>query len=438
MSAAPKENNAYTHLTDLFAEMTALADGEPERERLRTQIIESSLPIADNIAARYRGRGQSHEDLVQVARLGLVNAVDRFDLGKGRDFLSFAVPTMMGEVRRYFRDKGWGVRVPRSLQENYLALSTAHTSLTQSFGREPTTFELAHEIGVELSEVGQIAAAGDSYQAASLEATTVGDGRSIGDTLGDFDAALDGIDNHETLRPALLALPERERIILLYRFFGGLTQAEIAEKVGISQMHVSRLLTQSLKTLRAELGNSAEPCSQALPFQIPTLTRGHIRNDDADVWNAPPTGRLWSVRRTMHPHSGPADPSDTRRARLPWTGGRVGCVDSCSDSVELGTDQPAKFIVTDTVVPERNCIHRDAVDGHLADRTDHRIILTARDHPTRSEHLLDHRRSIKSFTAAVHMNAHVLVPHRYEPVHRILLCPAEIHAPRSPLGKCFH
>ena len=180
MSAAPKENNAYTHLTDLFAEMTALADGDPERERLRTQIIESSLPIADNIAARYRGRGQSHEDLVQVARLGLVNAVDRFDLGKGRDFLSFAVPTMMGEVRRYFRDKGWGVRVPRSLQENYLALNKAHTSLTHSFGREPTTFELAHEIGVEPSEVGQIAAAGDSYQAASLEAKTVGDGRSIG------------------------------------------------------------------------------------------------------------------------------------------------------------------------------------------------------------------------------------------------------------------
>ncbi len=128
MSAAPKENNAYTHLTDLFAEMTALVDGDPERERLRTQIIESSLPITDNIAARYRGRGQSHEDLVQVARLGLVNAVDRFDLGKGRDFLSFAVPTMMGEVRRYFRDKGWGVRVPRSLQENYLPLNKAHTS----------------------------------------------------------------------------------------------------------------------------------------------------------------------------------------------------------------------------------------------------------------------------------------------------------------------
>jgi RNA polymerase sigma-B factor len=117
-----------------------------------------------------------------------------------------------------------------------------------------TTFELAHEIGVEPSEVGQTSAAGDSYHAVSLDATTVGNGRSIADPLGDFDAAFDGINNHETLRPALLALLEPERTILLYRFFGELTQSEIAKKVGISQIHVSRLLTQSLKTLRTELG----------------------------------------------------------------------------------------------------------------------------------------------------------------------------------------
>ncbi|MBT2270269.1 SigB/SigF/SigG family RNA polymerase sigma factor [Rhodococcus qingshengii] len=234
--------------------MAALPEGDPERELLRTQIIESGLPIADNIAARYRGRGQSHEDLLQVASVGLVNAVNRFDLDKGHDFLSFAVPTMMGEVRKHFRDKGWGVRVPRSLQENYLALKKAHTSLTQRLGREPSTVELAHEIGVEPSEIGQIAAAGDTYQAASLDATLTDDGQSLGDTLGDYDTALDGIDNHETLRPALLALPERERTILLYRFFGELTQSEIAAKIGLSQMHVSRLLTQALKTLRTELG----------------------------------------------------------------------------------------------------------------------------------------------------------------------------------------
>ncbi|MFF1388143.1 SigB/SigF/SigG family RNA polymerase sigma factor [Rhodococcus erythropolis] len=253
MTTAPKESNAYAHLTALFAEMAVLPDGNSDRDTLRTQIIESCLPIAENIAARYRGRGQSHEDLVQVARLGLVNAVNRFDLDKGRDFLSFAVPTMMGEVRKHFRDKGWDVRVPRSLQENYLALKKAQSSLTQDLGREPTATELAIEIGVESGEIGQIAAAGDTYHAASLEATLADDGQSLGDTLGDFDRALDGIDNHETLRPALLALPERERTILLYRFFGELTQAEIAEKVGLSQMHVSRLLAQSLKTLRTEL-----------------------------------------------------------------------------------------------------------------------------------------------------------------------------------------
>lgn len=257
MTTTPKEDNAYSHLTALFAEMAALPGESPDRETLRVQIIESCLPIAENIAARYRGRGQSHEDLVQVARLGLVNAVNRFDLDKGRDFLSFAVPTMMGEVRKHFRDKGWDVRVPRTLQENYLALKKAHSSLTQVLGREPTAAELATEIGVEPGDIGQIAAAGDIYHAASLDATLSDDGQSIAETLGDFDTALDGIDNHETLRPALLALPERERTILLYRFFGELTQAEIAEKVGLSQMHVSRLLAQSLKTLRTELSDIA-------------------------------------------------------------------------------------------------------------------------------------------------------------------------------------
>lgn len=126
---------------------------------------------------------------------------------------------MMGEVRKHFRDKGWGVRVPRSLQENYLALKKAQSSLTQHLGREPTTPELADEIGVEPSEIGQIVAAGDSYQSTSLDVETFKDGVSLADTLGDYDTALDGIDNHETLRPALLALPERERTILLYRFF---------------------------------------------------------------------------------------------------------------------------------------------------------------------------------------------------------------------------
>lgn len=248
------EDNEYTQVTALFARLAALPADDLDFERLRTEIIEICLPLADHIARRYRGRGQSHEDLVQVASLGLVNAVNRFDLAKGKDFLSFAVPTMMGEVRSHFRDRGWDVRVPRSLQENYLSLKRSRATLTQTLGREPTIPELAADLGVEPADIVNIAAAGDSYHSASLDAVTAPDGASIGDTLGEYDAALDGIDNHETLRPALLALPERERTILVYRFFGELTQSEIAEKVGLSQMHVSRLLSRSLESLRREIG----------------------------------------------------------------------------------------------------------------------------------------------------------------------------------------
>lgn len=257
MTSPAREVNEYSQVTDLFVRLVAVPADVPDYERLRTEIIETCLPLAHHIARRYRGRGQTHEDLVQVASVGLVNAVNRFDLAKGQDFLSFAVPTMMGEVRKHFRDRGWDVRVPRSLQENCLALKKAQASLTQTLGREPTVPELAADLGVEPAEIANIAAAGDSYHSASLDVAASPDGASIGDTLGDYDAALDGIDNHETLRPALLALPERERTILVYRFFGELTQAEIAEKVGLSQMHVSRLLSQSLKALRKELGNLA-------------------------------------------------------------------------------------------------------------------------------------------------------------------------------------
>lgn len=251
-SATIQDN--YAHVIDLFAQITALPDEDPERQQLRTKIIEECLPVAEHIARRYRGRGQPHEDLVQVARVGLVNAVDRFDLATGKDFLSFAVPTMMGEVRRHFRDHGWAIHVPRSLQENYLALKKVRPSLTQTLGREPTVPELAAYLQVEPGDIAQIAAAGNSYYSTPLDTATSTDGMPLGDTLGDYDAALETIDNHETLRPALLALPERQRAVVLYRFFGELTQSEIAEKLGISQMHVSRLLAQSLTTLRSELG----------------------------------------------------------------------------------------------------------------------------------------------------------------------------------------
>jgi RNA polymerase sigma-B factor len=257
VSAGARGGSECAALAALFAQMTALPDGAPERERLKARIVTACLPVAENIAARYRGRGQCRDDLVQVASLGLMNALNRFDLAKGADFLSFAVPTMMGEVRRHFRERGWDVRVPRSLQEHYLELKKAQSSLTQCLGREPTVPELAAEVGVEPAEIGEIVAAGVSYNSTSLDAPASADGVCIGETLGEVDAALEAVDNHEILRSALRALPERERIIVLYRFFGQLTQSEIAEKVGLSQMHVSRLLSQSLQTLRAELTDTA-------------------------------------------------------------------------------------------------------------------------------------------------------------------------------------
>ena len=170
----------YEQVAVMFEELAAFPVGDARCERVRTQIIETCLPLARHIALRYRGRGQAHEDLVQAASVGLVSAVNRFDLAKGKDFLAFAIPTMMGEVRKHFRDRGWDVRVPRSLQENYLALNKAYSALMQDLGREPTVPELAKELGVEPAEVAEIVAAGDSYHAASrsMQCLSVTGGRS--------------------------------------------------------------------------------------------------------------------------------------------------------------------------------------------------------------------------------------------------------------------
>lgn len=190
---------------EIFEQLASAPQDRRAVSSVRAQIVESCLPIAHHIAAAIvvavnpRGARSGCQ-----RRTGLRGEPIR--PGEGRDFLAFAVPTMMGEVRKHFRDRGWDVRVPRSLQgELHLALKKAQSSLTQRLGREPTVPELAAELAVDPADIGEIAAAGDSYHAASLDATTVDDGRSLADTLGDFDAALDGIDNRETLRPALLA-----------------------------------------------------------------------------------------------------------------------------------------------------------------------------------------------------------------------------------------
>jgi RNA polymerase sigma-B factor len=230
--------------------------GCSERRRLHERIVCQCLPLAEHIARRYSGRGETHEDLVQVARVGLLNAVERFDADAGKDFLSFAVPTIMGEVKRYFRDSGWSVHVPRRLKETRAAVSTATADLTQQMGRAPTASELAGRLGMNRDDVVECLIAAQCYQTRSLDAPALGadgDGVSIAERLGDRDDGIDAVEFREALRPLVAQLPKRERDILIMRFFGSQTQTQIAERLGISQMHVSRLLSKSLAALRAGL-----------------------------------------------------------------------------------------------------------------------------------------------------------------------------------------
>ncbi|GLY53279.1 RNA polymerase sigma factor [Lentzea sp. NBRC 102530] len=241
----------YDHLAPLFAELAATPAGAA-RETLRDRLVTEHLPVAQHIARRFGHRGEPHEDLVQVATVGLINAVDRFDPERGSDFLSFAVPTIMGEVRKYFRDSSWSVRMPRRLKELHLAINAGTSRLSQSLGRAPTPSELAEHLGLSREEIHEGLAAGNAYQSASLDDMLMSEDSSIslGSTIGEEDPEIAMIEQREALHPLLEKLPERERKIVIMRFFGNMTQTQIAQKVGISQMHVSRLLAKTLRQLR--------------------------------------------------------------------------------------------------------------------------------------------------------------------------------------------
>ncbi len=239
----------------MFRALAELTDESAAFQRQRDRIVERCLPLADHIARRFDGRGEPRDDLVQVARVGLVNAVIRFDLGAGSDFVSFAVPTIMGEVRRYFRDNSWSVKVPRRLKELHLRLGSTTAELAQRLGRAPTASELAEELGLDRDEVVEGLVASSSYNTLSIDSGGGGDddAPAIADTLGDVDRGLEQIEDREALRPLLESLPERERTVVVLRFFESLTQTQIAERVGVSQMHVSRLLARALSRLRDQL-----------------------------------------------------------------------------------------------------------------------------------------------------------------------------------------
>jgi RNA polymerase sigma-B factor len=243
--------------------MSALADAEEaltEHPRLsdaeRDAMITENLGLSHQLARRFLHRGEPLDDLVQVASVALVKSVDRFDPQRGVEFAAFATRTIIGELKRHFRDKGWAVRASRRVQELYLELGHATSTLTQQLGRSPTVAELAKTTGASEEAVIEAIEAGQGYRASSIDATDDED-QPLSARLGEYDTHYDAVDERALLAPALAALPVRERSILRMRFVEGLTQSEIATAVGVSQMHVSRLLSASLEQLRLHIGNDA-------------------------------------------------------------------------------------------------------------------------------------------------------------------------------------
>jgi RNA polymerase sigma-B factor len=226
---------------------------ESRESALRDELVAAHLGLAEYLARRFANRGEPLDDLVQVASLGLLKAVDRFDPGRGVEFSTYATHTVVGELKRHFRDKGWAIRAPRRMQELYLRLGKVVASLGQELGRSPTIAELASETQVSEEEVLEALEAGQAYRFASLDAPSTGEGEgdTLASRLGEDDPALVDAERRATLSPLLSRLPPREQMILHLRFFEGLTQSEIAVRLGISQMHVSRLLARSVAQLRA-------------------------------------------------------------------------------------------------------------------------------------------------------------------------------------------
>lgn len=222
--------------------------------RARDDLVRLHMPLVAHIVRRFGDRGESHEDLMQVGSIGLLKAIDRFDPERGAGFATYATPTIVGEIKRHFRDRGWSVKVPRRLQELGLRVRRTREDLTAELGRSPTVAEVAEALGVDVDDVLEAMESAQAYSSASLDAPSEHDSRSFGETIGSDDVEISLVVDRETLRPALAALDARQRRILVLRFFRHRTQSQIAEELGISQVHVSRLISRTLAELRQSLG----------------------------------------------------------------------------------------------------------------------------------------------------------------------------------------
>ncbi len=240
---------------ELFAEMHDPASSPERRTLIREDLVRLHLPLVEHLTRRFLNRGEPYDDLLQVGTIGLIKAVDRFDTDRGVEFSTYATPTIVGEIKRHFRDKGWAIRVPRRLQELRASISAATAELTQDLGRSPTVSEIARKVGVTDEEVIEGLESANAYATLSLDATDSSEDSALSmlDAIGEDDEALEHVENRESIKPLLEQLDPREKHILTLRFFRGMTQSQIAAEIGVSQMHVSRLLTKTLAHLRERL-----------------------------------------------------------------------------------------------------------------------------------------------------------------------------------------
>ncbi|WP_212908703.1 RNA polymerase sigma factor SigF [Streptomyces sp. TS71-3] len=252
LTVAPKDARELSKL--YFARMAELEEGTHEYQDVRNTLIELNLALVKFAATRFRTRSDQMEDIVQVGTIGLIKAIDRFELSREVEFASFAMPCIIGEIKRFFRDTSWDVHVPRRLQELRIDLAKATETLFQRLDRSPTPAELAAHLGRDEEEIVEGIVAANAYTASSLDAPLDSGsdegGESLGDVIGGPDDEMEIVENVQALKPLVEKLGERDRKILRLRFGEEMTQAEIGAELGVSQMHVSRLLTRITARLR--------------------------------------------------------------------------------------------------------------------------------------------------------------------------------------------